>query len=136
MKASEELKQNNNRQFYRSTFRFLFGGALGAITYILIAQAVVDQTDLRCYQTGLIRSIVEASLFSASALVPRTIPPESIYYQPVLYALSSIPYAVLGTLIALKVNKVIILVVGFMIILWLCLWLAFYVFIFMAQLCG
>ena len=136
MKISGQPKQNDNKKIYQSMFRFLVGGALGAIVYILIAQSVVDQTELRCSQTGLIRTIAESSIFPASAFAPLIAHPQAIYYRPVLYGLASTPYALLGALIALRVNKVILLLVGFVTILWLCLWLAFYVFIFMAQLCA
>jgi hypothetical protein len=136
MKVSDVPRQKDNKQFYQSIFRFLVGGALGGLAYILIAQAVVNQTELRCYQTPLIRSLVEASLFLAPPFAPLIVHPESIYYQRVLYGLASTPYALLGALIALRVNKLIILVVGLVISFCLCLSVAFYVFIFMAQLCA
>jgi hypothetical protein len=118
----------------KSVVKLLFGGASGAIAYLLVSRIIVNQTDVSC-STGLIRSFVEASIFLASLLIQSTMLTTSPYYQPSVFLLSSVPYVILGALIALRVNKTILLVVFFLTTLCLCLSGLLWAF-FMAAICA
>ena len=112
------IKTYQNKQIFRSAVRLLFGGILGATAYIGII--VIDQSVLD-YDLGFIRHVIDASLFPAALLVLLTVPDKSIFYLPTIYGLSSLPFAVLGALIADRVEKVMILLFIFLITFYLCL---------------
>jgi hypothetical protein len=118
----------------KSVIKLLLGGALGAIAYIVVARVIVDQTDVSC-STGYLRSLVEGSTFLASLLVQSMMLTTSSYYQPFVLLLSSIPYAILGALMALKVNKIIVFVAGLLTVFILCLSGLLWAF-FMAAICA
>ncbi len=84
------------------------GGVLGSIAYILIAKLILDHTDMGCYPP-IFRSVIEASMFPAWIIVGATIRPESIYYWPAQYGLSSIPYAIVTALFASGLKKAFVL---------------------------
>ena len=117
-----------------SVVKLLLGGALGATAYIVVAQRIIDQTDVNC-STGSLRSLVEGSTFLASLLLQSMMLMASPYYQPSVFLLSSIPYIILGALAALRVSKIILVVVFLLTILWLCLSVFLWAF-FMAAICA
>jgi len=104
----------------KSAIKLLLGGALGAIAYIVVARMIVNQTNVSC-SAGYLRSLVEGSSFLVSLLVQSMMLTTSPYYQPIVLLLSSIPYAILGALMALKEKKIIVLVAGLLTVLCLCL---------------
>ena len=89
----KDTNQLTARDKIRSSWviaRPLIGGALGSIIYIVIAKTIIDNTTMSC-APETIRLVIEATLLPASVLV------ESFGDEPVLYLLSSIPYAILGS---------------------------------------
>jgi hypothetical protein len=135
MNGTTQIRTWTNKRIFWSAVRVLIGGAFGVIVYFLIANKIVDQTHIGCYETEFIRSMVEASTFLPSLLVQSIMSTQSVYYQPWLYALSSIPYAILGALIVLRVKKLIVLVVGLLTLC--CLGLSWLLWaFFMAAICA
>jgi hypothetical protein len=112
MKDTTQLKSLENKPLFWSASRLILGGILGVVAYLLMVKIIVEQTNATCYQTGLIRSVIEASMFPAWLWIESTIGSESSLYLLYVYGLSSIPYAILGALLAWNVKKYIILVVG------------------------
>src|SRR6185369_4502599 len=95
-----QVNSFENKKIFWSAVKVLVGGVLGAAAYLLTAKIIVDQTYLGCYPK-FSRSVVEASKFLPwFILVGPIMSPESRFYQPIQYLLASIPYAVLGTVIA------------------------------------
>jgi hypothetical protein len=135
MNDTTQLKSLENTLLFWSAIRLMLGGILGAVAYLLMVKIIVEQTNATCYQTGLIRSVIEASMFPAWLLIESTIGSESSFYLLYVYGLSSIPYVILGILLALHVKKYIILVVGLLTIFGLGLSLLSWRF-FVASLCA
>ena len=117
-----------------SIIKLLFGGALGAIAYIVVAQMVIDQTEVNC-STGYIRALVEGSTFLASVLLESRMLTTSPHYQPSVLLLSSLPFAILGALTAVRVHKIALLVTLLLTILYLCFFGVVWAFI-MAAICA
>jgi hypothetical protein len=113
-KSNTPIKTDQNKQRFQSAVRRLFGGILGATAYLITALIVIviEQSSVD-YDLGFIRYVIDVSLFPAWLLFGYliTVPDESMFYLLSLYGLSSIPYAVLGALIAVRTEKNIILLV-------------------------
>ncbi len=135
MNGTTHIRTQTTKQSFWSVVRLLIGGAVGVVAYLLIAKRIVDQTQVGCSGTGFMRSVVEGSTFLVSLLIQSIMSTQAVYYQPSLYALSSIPYGIVGALIALRVKKLIILVVSFLTLCCLGLSLFLWAF-FMAAICA
>ena len=112
--SNTPIKTDQNKQRFQPAVRRLFGGILGATAYIVTAKIVevIDLSSLDYDLRFIIRHVIDVSLFPAGVLVWWfTIPNESMFYLPAMYGLSSIPYAVLGALVAVRTEKRIILLV-------------------------
>jgi hypothetical protein len=100
--SSDSLLSNLavSKQYDWLEIKFLFGFALGAIIYILLAKTIVSQTAFGCYQTGFARSIIEVTLFPAGILFEMFNFPRRILDEIFKYILASLPYGVLGGLVS------------------------------------
>jgi hypothetical protein len=117
------MKSYRNKQIFQDAVRLLLGGILGATAYIVTAILVIEQSAVD-YDLGFIRHVIDVSLFPAGILFWFAVPEDSIYYLPGIYGLSSLPYAVLGALVALRANAIIIWLVLLLITFFLCVsWL-------------
>ena len=134
MDKTNRRKSSVKKLSLKSIIKLLLGGALGAIAYIVVAQSISNQTEVNC-STGYTRSLVEGSTFLASLLLQSMMLTTSQYYQPSVFLLSSIPYAILGALTALRVNKIILLIILLLTILYLCFFGFLWAFI-MAAICA
>jgi hypothetical protein len=122
--GSTQQRVRENKQIFWSALRLLIGGVLGAAAYSLVAKIILDQPYTAC-SSSLARSLIEASYFPASLLLGLILRHQPVLYQPLLYLLASAPYAVLGALIASGAKKVVILVLGVLVVFFLCgSWLA------------
>src|SRR5215211_1636362 len=123
-----QVMKRENKQKLRSAVMFIIGAALGAIAYLLITKIILDQTYLSC-APGFFRGGLDASKFSVFMLVGPLMSDKALFYRSTQYVLASIPYAILGALIAVGSKRVVILVVALLIFLRQCsllvLWLAF-----------
>jgi hypothetical protein len=126
--GTTQIKTLKNKQILWSIVRLLLGAVLGATVYLVTANIIVDKTYGGCYP-GFFRGVIESSKFPAWILIGSIMSPESKFYQPVQYLLASIPYAILGALIALGSKKVAVLIVGLLTVLFPCvswlLWIFF-----------
>ena len=122
------MQTDQNNQMFRSAGRVLVGGILGATAYIVTARIVIAQSVVD-YDLGFIRHVIDVSLFPAGLLLLLTVSDKSIFYLPAVYGLSSLPYAVLGALVAVRANKIIILLVLLVMALFFCVsWVLAWIF--------
>jgi hypothetical protein len=128
MNGITQIEARGNKQIFWSAVRLLIGGALGAAAYLVIAKIVMDQPTMAC-SPRLARSIIEATYFPVGILLGPILHLESRFYQPLQYGLASIPYAVLGALIALGAKKIVIFVAGFLTVFCICVSLVVWAFI-------
>ena len=83
--------------------RPFIGGALGSIIYMLIAKTIMEQPNTIFCELKNIKLVIEATLLPAWFLVG------SFVDEPILYFVSSIPYAILGSsILNLKTKTTII----------------------------
>ena len=95
MNDSNQLIALDKMRASWSIVRSPIGAALGSTIYILFAKIVMDQPAELC-DPGTIRLIIEATLLPASLLVAPSFPRDD---PLILYLLSSLPYAMLGSFI-------------------------------------
>ena len=143
--ANEEQKtnENNNHSLTKPEHperydwlevKFLFGFFPGAIAYILIARIIVNQTTLGCYQTGFARNMIEATMLPAGILLGLIDFPSQRPHELVKYAISSLPYAILGGLISSGLRRIALYL---LILLIICFCLSLFLWImFSAQICA
>ena len=112
----------------------MIGAILGVVSYLWIAKIAMHQTPVGCHNIGILRSVIEASMFPATVLMESTISSKSSFYQPATYGLSSIPYAVLGALLVVGSKRRIIFIASLITMSWLGLSVCAWAFI-MAMIC-
>lgn len=103
MNGTNQLTTLDKVRFSWLIARPIIGGALGSIIYILIAKAIMDQPATIFCELN-IRLVIEATLLPAWLLVGAFVD------EPILYLLSSLPYAILGSSILNLKTKTTILV--------------------------
>ena len=112
--SNTPIKTDQDKQGCQPAVERLLGGILGATSYLVTALIVmlIQQSSVD-YDLGFIQRVIDVSLLPAWLLFGYliTVPDESMFYLPALYGLSSIPYAVLGALVAVRTEKSIILLV-------------------------